>query len=83
MVWVAVWGAPLALWLRAACPGHTARAALLYGAGLLGGGALVAAASGLGVGVPADVLGAGLGWWLGGPALRRVQAGLNLYPTAA
>jgi hypothetical protein len=73
IAWLAVWGAPLALWLQAAWPRNLARAALLYVVGLLGGAALVAAASGLTVGTPGDVVGVALGWWLGGLGGRRVR----------
>lgn len=73
IAWLTVWGAPLALWLRAAWPPprNLARPALLYAIGLVGGTALVAMASGLAVGTPGDAVGIALGWWLGGLAARR------------
>ncbi len=66
IAWLALWGAPLALWLQTAWPPprNRARAALLYVAGLLGVAALVAGVSGLALGTPGDVAGIALGWWV-------------------
>jgi len=65
IVWLALWGAPLALWLQAAWPRNVVGSLLLYVVGLLGATFLVGLASGLAMGTPGDLVGAALGWWVG------------------
>jgi len=66
VLWLALWGAPVAMWLQIAWPRNLPVAALFYVIGLLGGTAVVAVVSGLSVGTRGDIIGVALGWLIGG-----------------